>query len=141
MGAAREGELDQCRMDRLGRSLTGPDQGIARDRGRREEGGDGFAQGLDLLVQPGMVDRGIVKQVPFALCGDGHGLDNPQHILDAFAQGRALPKKVIAALGPGIEGRAGYRKHLSALFGRKPCGNERARAHLGLDHHHAQRQS
>ena len=66
MGAACEGELAKRRMDRLGRSMTGPNQSIARDRGRPEHGEHGFAQTVDLFVRPGVVDKRIVKQVPFA---------------------------------------------------------------------------
>ena len=54
-------------------------------------------------------------------------------------QRRALLDQIIGAGGARIERRARHRKHLTALFGRHPRRDQRARAVRGLDHDDAER--
>ena len=56
-------------------------------------------------------------------------------------QRRALLDQIVGAGGARIERRAGHGKHLAALFGGHPRGDQRARAVRGLDDDDAEREA
>ncbi len=62
--------------------------------------------------------------------------EGPHHVVDALADRRALADQVVGPARPRIERRAGHGQHLAALLVGQPGGDQRSRAHLGLDHHH-----
>ncbi len=67
-------------------------------------------------------------------------LQGAEHIVDPSHMAAPWRIRSLRALAARVERRAGHGQHLAALLVGQAGGDQRTRAHLGLDHHHGRGQ-